>query len=69
MESFKRFRTTETSALLDRLEELNITHSLLAGLTVGIADIPVVEHKAEIIEEPHKRVEQITKQFRRGMYY
>ena len=36
-------------------------------MTVGIADIPVVEDKAEIIEESHKRVEQITKQFRRGM--
>ena len=34
---------------------------------MGIADIPVVEDKAEIIEESHKRVEQITKQFRRGM--
>ena len=42
-------------------------HSTLAGLTVGIADIPVVEDKAEIIEESHKRVEQITKQFRRGL--
>ena len=34
---------------------------------MGIADIPVVDDKAEIIEESHKRVEQITKQFRRGM--
>ena len=60
-EIFKRFRTTETSALLDRLKNLGYHHSTLAGLTVGIADIPVVEDKAEIIEESHKRVEQITK--------
>ena len=66
-EIFKRFRTTETSAFLDRLKNLGYNHSTLAGLTVGIADIPVVEDKAEIIEESHKRVEQITKQFRRGM--
>ena len=66
-EIFKRFRTTETSAFLDRLKDLGYHHSTLAGLTVGIADIPVVEDKAEIIEESHKRVEQITKQFRKGM--
>ena len=66
-EIFKRFRTTETSAFLDRLKDLGYHHSTLAGLTVGIADIPVVEDKAEIIEESHKRVEQITKQFRRGL--
>ena len=42
-EIFKRFRTTETSALLDRLKNLGYHHSTLAGLTVGIADIPVVK--------------------------
>ncbi|MBM9832929.1 DNA-directed RNA polymerase subunit beta', partial [Enterococcus faecalis] len=42
-EIFKRFRTTETSALLDRLKDLGYYHSTLAGLTVGIADIPVIE--------------------------
>ena len=66
-EIFKRFRTTETSALLDRLKDLGYYHSTLAGLTVGIADIPVIDNKAEIIEESHERVEQIKKQFRRGM--
>ena len=65
--SSNAFRTTETSAFLDRLKDLGYHHSTLAGLTVGIADIPVVEDKAEIIEESHKRVEQITKQFRRGL--
>ncbi|CQR23989.1 DNA-directed RNA polymerase subunit beta' [Streptococcus varani] len=66
-EIFKRFRTTETSALLDRLKDLGYYHSTLAGLTVGIADIPVIENKAEIIDAAHERVEQIKKQFRRGM--
>ncbi|MBF0845044.1 DNA-directed RNA polymerase subunit beta', partial [Streptococcus danieliae] len=66
-EIFKRFRTTETSALLDRLKDLGYYHSTLAGLTVGIADIPVIANKEEIIETSHERVEQISKQFRRGM--
>ncbi len=38
-EIFKRFRTTETSALLDRMKNLGYHHSTLAGLTVGIAEI------------------------------
>ena len=37
------------------MKNLGYHHSTLAGLTVGIADIPVVEDKAEIIEESHKR--------------
>ena len=66
-EVFKRYRTTETSEFLDRLKNLGYHQSTLAGLTVGIADIPVVKEKAEIIESSHDKVEQITKQFRRGL--
>ena len=49
-ETFKRLRTTETSAFLDRLKDLGYYHSTLAGLTVGIADIPVIDNKQEIID-------------------
>ena len=62
-----RYRTTATSEYLDRLKNLGYHQSTLAGLTVGIADIPVVEDKHKIIDAAHKRVEQITKQFRRGL--
>ncbi|MFZ2542855.1 MAG: DNA-directed RNA polymerase subunit beta', partial [Lactococcus raffinolactis] len=65
-EVFKRFRTTLTSEMLDRLKDLGYHHSTKAGLTVGIADIPVVEDKHIIIEEAHDKVAQITKKFRRG---
>ena len=66
-EVFKRFRTTETSEMLDRLKDLGYHHSTKAGLTVGIADIPVVEEKHEIVDAAHEKVEVITKQFRRGL--
>jgi DNA-directed RNA polymerase subunit beta'' (EC 2.7.7.6) len=65
-EVFKRFRTTLTSEMLDRLKDLGYHHSTKAGLTVGIADIPVVADKHLIIEEAHDKVAQITKKFRRG---
>ncbi|MDR1605846.1 MAG: DNA-directed RNA polymerase subunit beta' [Streptococcaceae bacterium] len=66
-EVFKRFRTTLTSEMLDRLKDLGYHHSTKAGLTVGIADIPVVEDKHLIIDEAHNKVAEITKQFRRGL--
>ncbi|MBU5893947.1 DNA-directed RNA polymerase subunit beta', partial [Vibrio cholerae O1] len=66
-EVFKRYRTTTTSKFLDLLKNLGYHQSTVAGLTVSIADIPVVPEKAEIIGAAHKRVEQITKQFRRGL--
>ena len=58
---------TSTSAFLDRLKDLGYYHSTLAGLTVGIADIPVIDNKQEIIDAAHHRVEEINKAFRRGL--
>lgn len=66
-EVFKRYHTTATSEFLDRLKNLGYHQSTLAGLTVGIADIPFVEDKKEVIEESHKQVAAITKNFRRGL--
>lgn len=53
--------------MLDRMKDLGYKHSTHAGITVGIADISVLNEKQEIIENAHKQVETITKQFRRGL--
>ena len=49
------------------MKDLGYYHSTLAGLTVGIADIPVIDNKQEIIDAAHSKVEQINKAFRRGL--
>ena len=63
-EVFKRFKVTETSKMLDRMKDLGYKHSTHAGITVGIG---VLNEKQGIIENAHKQVETITKQFRRGL--
>ena len=66
-EVFKRFHITETSKMLDRMKDLGYKHSTRAGITVGIADIVVLHEKQEILDEAHKQVDNVTKQFRRGL--
>lgn len=66
-EVFKRFKITETSKMLDRMKDLGYKYSTKAGITVGIADIVVLEEKQEILDTAHKQVEKVTKQFRRGL--
>ncbi|WP_302471691.1 DNA-directed RNA polymerase subunit beta' [Vagococcus intermedius] len=66
-EVFKRFKITETSRMLDRMKDLGYKHSTIAGMTVGIADIVVLHEKQALIEEAHTKVENVTKQFRRGL--
>ena len=66
-EVFKRYKVTETSRMLDRMKDLGYKHSTSAGITVGIADIMVLEEKHHLIDVAHKQVDNITTQFRRGL--
>lgn len=60
-EIYKRFRTTETSIMLDKLKDLGFKYSTLSGISIGIGDIILSEHKQEILDEAEKTVANITK--------
>ncbi|RRN68777.1 DNA-directed RNA polymerase subunit beta' [Peribacillus simplex] len=66
-EVFKRFKITETSKMLDRMKDLGFKYSTKAGITVGVADIVVLKEKQEIISEAQTKVDNVLKQFRRGL--
>ncbi|MEG1015351.1 MAG: DNA-directed RNA polymerase subunit beta' [Bacilli bacterium] len=64
---FKRYKTTETSIMLDKLKNLGFKYSTVAGITFSLADIIISEKKPIIIAETQKTVDQINKQFKRGL--
>ncbi|MBP1970855.1 DNA-directed RNA polymerase subunit beta' [Virgibacillus natechei] len=66
-EVFKRFKISETSKMLDRMKDLGFYYSTKAGITVGVSDIVVLAEKEEILEEAQKNVDNVSKQFRRGL--
>lgn len=66
-EVFKRFHITETSKMLDRMKDLGFEYSTRAGITVGVSDIVVLPEKDEIIKKAEDRVDNVMKQFRRGL--
>ncbi|WP_339201216.1 DNA-directed RNA polymerase subunit beta' [Peribacillus sp. FSL P2-0133] len=66
-EVFKRFKITETSKMLDRMKDLGFKYSTKAGITVGVADIVVLKEKQGIITEAQTKVDNVLKQFRRGL--
>jgi len=64
---FKRYRTTETSMMLDKLKDQGFKYSTIAGITVSYADIKTSEKKQEIVDEAKANVEKINKQFKKGL--
>lgn len=66
-EVYKRYKVTETSLLLDRMKDLGYEKSTESGLTVSMTDVTELPDKPAILEDAHKQVATVTKQFRRGL--
>ena len=58
-EVFDRFKTTETSIMLDRLKDQGFKYSTISGISISIADIEVYEHKEDEIKAAEAKVDQI----------
>ncbi len=64
---YKRYQTTETSVMLDKLKDLGFKYSTLAGISIAISDIKESVKKPEIIANSQALVDQVNKQFKRGL--
>ena len=64
---YKRYQTTETSVMLDKLKDLGFKYSTISGISISISDIKESVQKPEIIAEAQQLVDQINKQFKRGL--
>ena len=66
-EVFKLYKITETSKMLDRMKDLGFKYSTKAGITVGVSDIVVLAEKKDMIDDAQKKVDNVMKQFKRGL--
>ena len=64
---FKRYKTTETSEMLDKMKDLGFYYSTIAGITISMSDVATSEHKQEFIDEGQALVNKINKQYTRGL--
>ena len=64
---YKRYHTTETSVMLDAIKDLGFKYSTLSGISISIDDIKESPIKKDVIAEANKKIDTITKQFKRGL--
>ena len=64
---YKRYQTTETSVMLDKLKDLGFKYSTLSGISIAISDVKESKKKPEIIANSQKMVDEVNKQFKRGL--
>jgi DNA-directed RNA polymerase subunit beta' len=56
-----------TAELADKIKHIGFTYATKSGISIAISDIVVPEAKARILEDTANRVEEIERQFRRGL--
>ena len=64
---FKKYKTTETSIMLDKLKDLGFKYSTYSGITISAADVVTSKQKDAIIEASEAEVKKVNKQYQRGL--
>ena len=64
---FKKYKTTETSIMLDKLKDLGFKYSTYAGITISAFDVISSKSKEQVIADSEAEVKKINKQYQRGL--
>lgn len=64
---YKRYQTTETSVMLDKMKDLGFHYSTISGISIGLGDIIEARNKPEILSDANAKVNSINKQYKRGL--
>ncbi len=64
---YSQFGNTETARVLDAIKELGFTFATRAGATIGIDDVQIPGQKKDLIRQAEERVDDVEKQYRRGL--
>lgn len=65
-EVFKRYKTTKTSAILDKIKDHGFKYATISGLTVSLADITPVDGKNDLIRAGEEKVRKTNALAQRG---
>ncbi len=66
-EIYKHMGNDETAEFVDRVKSLGFDHATLSGMTISMEDIIIPKDKDAVIEETNKSIEDLDRQYRRGL--
>ncbi len=64
---YKRLGLEGTADVVDRIKDIGFTYAMRSGTTLAIDDIHVPEEKAAILDEVNALVEEVERQYNRGL--
>ncbi len=66
-ECYQKLDQERTAELVDDIKRIGFKYATRSGMTIAVSDITVPEEKTTILADTGARVEEIEKQFRRGL--
>ncbi len=66
-QAYDRQNNPKTSAVLDKIKDQGFHYSTVAGLSIALSDIHMVQGKEEILKEGDHKVAEITDMYQMGM--
>ena len=63
----KRYGTTKTSEMLDKIKATGFKYSTRSAVTIAVSDAVIPPAKAELIAQAEKNIDRITRDYRRGL--
>jgi DNA-directed RNA polymerase subunit beta' len=64
---YRRSGEEATIAMVDAVKDLGFQYATRSGITIAVSDLEVPEERAPILAEARNRVDEIDRQFRRGL--
>jgi DNA-directed RNA polymerase subunit beta' len=64
---YRRLGDEETIKMVDRIKDTGFRYATYSGTTIAVSDLTVPEERDTILEDARQRVEQIDRQYRRGL--
>ncbi|MFN2188761.1 MAG: DNA-directed RNA polymerase subunit beta' [Candidatus Promineifilaceae bacterium] len=64
---YRRFGDDVTIDMVDKIKDLGFRFATSSGITIAVSDLKIPDEREVILEDARKRVDQIDKQYRRGL--
>ncbi len=66
-EGYQRLGMEGTADLVDKIKEIGFRYATQSGVTIAIDDLSVPVEKATILDDINRRVDEVERQYRRGL--
>ncbi|HET6445708.1 MAG TPA: DNA-directed RNA polymerase subunit beta', partial [candidate division Zixibacteria bacterium] len=64
---YRRFGDEVTIEMVDKIKDLGFKYATISGITIAVSDLKIPAEREVILEGARQRVDQIDKQYRRGL--